>query len=154
VPSDELTPDDLFACTRCGDCCRGYGGTYVGVEDIASIAAFIHVDPSVVVERYCRASGGKHLLAQREDGYCVFWDETCTIHPVKPRMCRRWPFIESVAAEPLNWTIMAGLCPGMRTDIALPRIRACIEAVLESEGRRQGLDPLNPAPSSSSTGPT
>lgn len=133
---DDLKPEALFTCTHCGDCCRGYGGTYVDTGDIAAIAAFIRTDPSVMVERYCRISGGKHLLAQREDGYCVFWDETCTIHPVKPRMCRRWPFIESVLAEPQNWLIMAGLCPGMRTDIQLPRVRACIEAVLKSEGRK------------------
>lgn len=136
MPSDDLKPEALFACMRCGGCCRGYGGTYVDAEDIAAIAAFIRTDPSVVVERHCRLSGGKHLLAQREDGYCVFWDETCTIHPVKPRMCRRWPFIESVVAEPQNWLIMAGFCPGMRTDIPLPRVRDCIEAVLKSEGRK------------------
>jgi len=136
VPSHDLKPEALFTCTRCGDCCRGYGGTYVDADDIAAIAAFIRTDPSVVVERHCRLSGGKHLLAQREDGYCVFWDERCTIHPVKPRMCRRWPFIESVVAEPQNWLIMAGLCPGMRTDIPLPRVRDCIAAVLKSEGRK------------------
>ena len=136
MPSDDVKPEMLFTCARCGDCCRGYGGTYVDAVDIAAIAAFIRTEPSVVVERYCRRSGGKHLLAQREDGYCVFWDESCTIHPVKPRMCRRWPFIESVVAEPQNWLIMAGLCPGMRTDIPLPRVRDCIVAVLKAEGQR------------------
>jgi uncharacterized protein len=134
VPSHDLKPEALFTCTRCGDCCRGYGGTYVDAQEIAAIAAFIRTDPSVVVERHCRLSGGKHLLAQREDGYCVFWDERCTIHPVKPRMCRRWPFIESVVTEPQNWLIMAGFCPGMRTDIPLPRVRDCIAAVLKAEG--------------------
>jgi Fe-S-cluster containining protein len=135
VPSDDLKPEALFACTRCGDCCRGYGGTYVGTADIAAIAAFIRIDPSLLVERYCRISGGKYLLAQREDGYCIFWDKTCTIHSVKPRMCRRWPFIESVVADPQNWLIMAGFCPGMRTDVSLARVQACIEAVRKREGR-------------------
>jgi uncharacterized protein len=131
--SDNPTPQDLFACTRCGDCCNGYGGTFVGREDIAALSAFLHAAPSRVVERYCRLSGGRYLLAQRPDGYCVFWDRECTIHPVKPRMCRRWPFIESVVVDPLNWTIMAGSCPGMRTDIPLSRIRACVAALLQSE---------------------
>jgi len=134
VPSHDLKADALFTCTRCGECCRGYGGTYVDAEDIAAIAAFIRTDPSVVVERYCRPSGGKHLLTQREDGYCVFWDERCTIHPVKPRMCRRWPFIESVVVDPQNWLIMAGFCPGMRTDLPLSRVRDCTAAVLKAEG--------------------
>jgi Fe-S-cluster containining protein len=135
VPSDDLKPEALFACTRCGDCCRGYGGTYVDTADIAAIAAFIRTDPAGLVERCCRISGGKYLLAQREDGYCIFWDKTCTIHPVKPRMCRRWPFIESVLADPQNWLIMAGFCPGMRTDIPLSRVRACLEALCKLEER-------------------
>jgi hypothetical protein len=48
-------------------------------------------------------------------------------------MCRRWPFIESVVADPQNWAIMAGSCPGMRTDIPLAQVRACVAAVLRSE---------------------
>ena len=31
---------NLFTCTQCGDCCRGYGGTYVTDADIRRIAAF------------------------------------------------------------------------------------------------------------------
>jgi Fe-S-cluster containining protein len=135
VPSGDLAPDDIFACRRCGDCCKGYGGTYVSTEDIAAIAAFIQSDPSDVVERYCRVSGGRYLLAQRNNGYCIFWDGGCAIHPVKPRMCRRWPFIESVVTDPLNWTIMAGFCPGMRTDVSLSWVRSCVEKILKSEGR-------------------
>jgi Fe-S-cluster containining protein len=128
-----LKPDDLFRCTLCGDCCRGYGGTYVSREDIAAIARFLAIDPSVCIDRFCRMSGGRYLLAQRADGYCIFWDTVCTLHPVKPRMCRRWPFIESVVRDAFNWKIMAAACPGMRTDILLERVRACVVQVLASE---------------------
>jgi len=128
-----LKPDDLFRCTLCGDCCRGYGGTYVSQEDIAAIARFLAIDPSVFIDRFCRMSGGRYLLAQRADGYCIFWDTVCTLHPVKPRMCRRWPFIESVVRDAFNWKIMAAACPGMRTDILLDRVRACVIQVLASE---------------------
>jgi hypothetical protein len=128
-----LKPDDLFRCTLCGDCCRGYGGTYVSREDIAAIARFLAIDPSVFIDRFCRMSGGRYLLAQRADGYCIFWDTVCTLHPVKPRMCRRWPFIESVVRDAFNWKIMAAACPGMRTDILLDRVRACVIQVLASE---------------------
>jgi uncharacterized protein len=133
VPSEDLNPQDLFACTLCGDCCKGYGGTYVSSEDIAAIAAFLHLDPSEVVRRYCRMSGGKYLLGQGPDGYCLFWQRLCTIHRVKPPMCRRWPFIESVVRDPRNWLIMAGSCPGMRSDIPLRQVRACVQRVLASD---------------------
>jgi hypothetical protein len=144
VSSGELRPEEIFACTRCGDCCKGYGGTTVGPEDIAAIAAFLGADPAGAAVRYCRPSSGKYLLAQREDGYCIFWNhDGCAIHPVKPRLCRRWPFIESVLRDPLNWIIMAGFCPGMRRDVSLDRIRDCVAKVLAAEGRvrtRSGRD--------------
>lgn len=134
MPSPQPTPDDVFTCLRCGDCCRGYGGTFVSRADMEAIAAFIHADPRTFAEHYCRRSGGKSVLAQRADGYCIFWDRVCTIHPVKPRMCRRWPFIESILVDPANWLAMAGSCPGMRTGIPLREVRACVATVLASEG--------------------
>lgn len=133
MPSLSPTPDDLFRCTRCGDCCRGFGGTYVSHQDIEAIAAFLATDPADLISRCCQRSGGRYLLAQRADGYCIFWDQTCTIHPVKPRMCRRWPFIESVLADASNWTIMAAFCPGMRADVPLDRIQDCVRWILASE---------------------
>jgi Fe-S-cluster containining protein len=114
----------------CGDCCKGYGGTYVSREDIAAIAAFLQADLPDVVRQYCRFSGGKYLLEQGTDDYCVFWNKACTIHPVKPRMCRKWPFIESVVVDPFNWLIMAGSCAGMRTDVSLRQVRKCVKRFL------------------------
>ena len=133
MPCPDLTAEDLFRCTLCGDCCRGFGGTYVSREDIRAIAAFLATDPSDLIDRFCRRSGGRFLLGQRSDGYCVFWDKSCTIHPVKPRMCRRWPFIESVATDASNWKIMSSLCPGMRTDVPLDSVRRCVQRILAAE---------------------
>ena len=107
----------IFECKQCGDCCKGYGGTFVTPEDIVVIARFIGADPDSFVERYCQMSGRKPVLAQRADGYCIFWDGRCAIHPVKPRMCRAWPFISSLQVDIHNWQIMASACPGMRADL-------------------------------------
>jgi Fe-S-cluster containining protein len=140
VPSDSRmpSPDEIFRCTRCGECCRGFGGTYVSAADMGAIAELVGCPPEDFARRYCRMSGGRPLLAQRDDGYCVFYDGGCTIHPAKPRMCRRWPFIESVVTDPLNWSIMAGSCPGMRTGLPPERVRECVRRVLEGEGRGDG----------------
>jgi uncharacterized protein len=138
VPSNDPAPEEIFRCRRCGECCKGYGGTYVDADDIEAIADFIGVDPAVFKKSYCRTSGGRLLLAQGAAGYCVFWDKLCTIHPVKPRMCRRWPFIQSVLIEPENWRIMAGACPGMRTDLPLAFVRRCVAAQMAAAGRASG----------------
>jgi len=118
MPSDAPACEALFKCRQCGACCRGYGGTYLSDGDIGRIARFIGSDPRKFVDQYCRLSGSRPLLAQREDGYCIFWDRLCTIHPVKPLMCRKWPFLESILIDPANWLIMADSCPGIQTGVA------------------------------------
>jgi Fe-S-cluster containining protein len=118
MPSDTLTSAALFKCRQCGACCKGYGGTYLSNRDTSRIARFIGSDPQKFVDQYCRLSGNRPVLAQREDGYCIFWDRLCTIHPVKPLMCRKWPFLESILIDPANWLIMADSCPGIQTDVA------------------------------------
>ena len=82
---------------------------------------------------YCQSSGRRWVLAQGENGYCVFWDDLCTIHPVKPKMCRQWPFIQSVLVDTNNWHIMAALCPGIRTDIPDSVIRQCVADALSAD---------------------
>ena len=125
-----LSDPPVFECQQCGECCKGYGGTYVTEKDVEAIAAFIGVAPEGFVNTYCRISGRKPVLAQGENGYCIFWKKLCGIHPVKPRMCREWPFIRTVLKAPENWRMMASCCPGMRTDVSDETIVACVSDAL------------------------
>ena len=126
---------DIFDCRMCGDCCRGYGGTRVAEADVRRIAEYIGEDPLRFVKEYCRRSGSHRILAQSENGYCIFFDEKCTIHPVKPGMCRAWPFIRAVLVDVSNWHAMASVCPGMRTDLPDDVITACVRKMLpEGDG--------------------
>ncbi len=124
-----IKPSDIFICKKCGDCCKGYGGTYVTANDIESIAAYIKTEPKKFVSDYCLKSGSKLVLAQSADGYCIFWNDLCTIHPVKPRMCKAWPFIKSVLTDINNWHIMAASCKGIRTDVPDNLVQECIRSV-------------------------
>jgi uncharacterized protein len=123
-------PSDIFNCIKCGDCCKGYGGTFVNGDEIRKIADYLKTDPEKFVENYCRMSGGKPLLDQGKDGYCIFWEDICKIHPVKPRMCTMWPFIQSVLVDIQNWQIMSAFCPGIRTDVSDRVIRECVKKEL------------------------
>lgn len=122
---------DIFDCKKCGECCKGYGGTFVTEADIKAISDYIRTDPRHFIRNYCQMSGSTPVLAQAENGYCVFWDKLCTIHPVKPRMCRAWPFIGSVLTDLRNWQIMAGSCPGIRTDIPDEVVELCVREKLD-----------------------
>lgn len=135
MSSDDTPSETIFECIQCGECCNGFGGTYVTPANIAAIADFIGADPDTFVRDYCRMSGSRPVLAQGPDGYCIFFrDRLCSIHPVKPRMCRAWPYIESVLKDPANWRMMAGSCPGMRTDVSDACILRCVREEIERRG--------------------
>jgi Fe-S-cluster containining protein len=134
--SDPIDAETIFTCQKCGQCCRGYGGTFVVEKEIQAIADYLKIDTRQVIARFCELSGGKVILAQGENGYCILWDQQCTIHPVKPEMCKKWPFIESLLVDPKNWQAMASSCPGMRKDAPEKIILECVKEVLSSYDRR------------------
>lgn len=128
-----IEPSDIFNCKKCGDCCKGYGGAFATAKDVEAISAYIKTDPKKFVDDYCQMSGNRPVLAQGKNGYCVFWDKQCTIHPVKPRMCKAWPFIKSVLSDVKNWHIMAASCPGIRIDVPDEAVKACVKKELSNE---------------------
>ena len=128
-----MDPSDFFTCKNCGECCRGYGGTFVTQDEIRAIASYVGVEAGAFVRRYCQASGERPVLAQGDNGYCIFWDGLCSIHALKPRMCRNWPFIEGVIRDPINWEIMAGQCPGIRADAPYVEVAKHIRRILRVE---------------------
>ena len=139
MSSDPVTPQDLFTCQCCGQCCKGYGGTYVTESEIDDICRYLSLDRQKFIQQYCQISGGKPLIAQTESGYCIFWDQLCTIHPVKPRICRQWPFIESVLVDARNWQAMAASCPGMRTDFSDAQIQKCVRERIQKSPKTPHL---------------
>ncbi len=132
--SETVNPENLFKCRRCGACCKGYGGTYLTDHDIDTISRHIGTDPQQFLAHYCTLSGARPLLAQKKDGYCIFWDQLCSIHPVKPLMCRKWPFIESIIVDPINWKIMADSCPGIQADVPVDVLKNCVKQMLGDDG--------------------
>jgi hypothetical protein len=122
---------EIFQCQKCGDCCKGYGGTYVNESDINQIANYIHVTRESFIKDYCVMSGKKYVLAQDDNtGYCKFWNKLCTIHPVKPKMCKAWPYLESVLIDYSNWTIMGNSCPGININAPMDKVKQIIKEKL------------------------
>ncbi|PID73393.1 MAG: zinc/iron-chelating domain-containing protein [Desulfobacterales bacterium] len=133
--------DEIFVCQECGECCRGFGGTCVSESDIEKLAAFQGISPKEFAECYLAPSGSGNVIRQKEDGYCVFHENRrCGVHPVKPRMCRAWPFINAVIRDPVNWKIMAGSCPGIKADADMDLVLAIVSRMLAAE---KGMPPAS-----------
>ncbi len=135
MPSnDTAAASDFFQCKQCNDCCNGFGGTYVTEQELSAIARFLKISDEQFRARYCVLSGNKPVLAQGANGYCAFLKENCTIHPVKPHMCRRWPFIPNLINDVSNWFAMADSCPGMRKDIDESALLAFVRKEIAKPG--------------------
>ncbi len=137
MDSEFKTGKDIFQCRQCGECCTGFGGTYVTDQDIEKIAGYINVATEKFISKFCDMSGTRHVLSQGENGKCIFFDmeKQCTIHPVKPYMCRAWPFIEAVVKYPENWNAMAGACPGMKKNIPEETLVKIVSEELKKLGK-------------------
>ena len=110
-------------------------------KDILSISTYVGEDPEIFMEKFCQISGGRPVLAIGHDGKCIFFDQNCTIHPVKPKMCKAWPFIEGVLREPDNWDLMANSCPGILTGAPTERICKCVsDEIMKLKALRTDLD--------------
>ncbi len=134
MDSEFKTADDIFQCIMCGECCTGFGGTYLSKQDIINISTFNQSDAEKFTEKFCDKSGSKYVLTLSEDGKCIFFDKEkhCTIHPVKPYMCKAWPFIKTLLTHPENWEAMAGSCPGMKKNIPHDTLKAIVSREIKN----------------------
>ena len=116
-PSDrEYFFDDglCFECQGCGDCCTGDPGTvYVAPGEIERIAAHLGISVDGMRHRYCYPFRDSCSLKEAPDGRCCFYDNGCTIYPVRPRQCRSFPFWFDIMRSEKRWLRTARQCPGI-----------------------------------------
>jgi Fe-S-cluster containining protein len=85
----------LFACRRCGNCCRAAGDVRLRAGEVEAIAALLGLDVYDCTARYTRVGADRSglVLAEQGDGACVFLtaDNACRIQAAKPAQCRGYP---------------------------------------------------------------
>jgi uncharacterized protein len=109
----EGDPITSFRCTNCGECCKGYGGIVVTSEQMKHIAEYLGLDPKYFFSVYCEILNGTISIKSAKDSYCLLYNKGCTVHPVKPTPCSRWPFFKNIVAIKDNWIIAKNNCPGI-----------------------------------------
>jgi lysine-N-methylase len=93
-----LPADACFSCEGCGECCRGRFTILLSPEDLVRLRLQGWEEDGAVPFRH-GALRGRHRLATRPDGSCVFLDDAnrCRIHAKfgeaeKPLACRVYPY--------------------------------------------------------------
>ncbi|MFH1243196.1 MAG: YkgJ family cysteine cluster protein [Pseudomonadota bacterium] len=109
---------NAFECRRCGDCCHGEGGIFIGREETERIARFLDLGPETFLSRFCYEKNGRLYLSSGPDRFCVFYtnERRCRIHPVKPERCSLWPFYPAIVGDKENWELAKEACPGINPD--------------------------------------
>ncbi len=104
-----------FECKRCTDCCFGEGGIKVSYREAKIIASYLKISLSNFLKKYCKKSGREfpYSIKTGSSGYCIFWENGCSIHPVKPDICRKWPLLDRVISDPDCWQEMRKTCRGL-----------------------------------------
>lgn len=140
MEQNDKTP--VFACRQCGECCRGDKGILVTPAEMAVLADFLGLSPEELQRRYLIASPlGPQVAAQ--NGACIFLeDNRCRVHPVKPRICREWPFLPALLAHAEEFEAAKEACPGIAEGcrhqdfVALADRQGCTESL--SQPRKIG----------------
>jgi len=127
-----------FRCLKRGFCCRRYWipVTHLDVARISSylgisVAEVVDLKPVRIYGSYPQIptvliDGEPHYLSlrDREDGSCSFLDldsGKCLVHPVKPLVCRFYPFTYRLEKGEIRVVVAEGAigsCPGLVDDDA------------------------------------
>jgi Fe-S-cluster containining protein len=127
----ELKPP-VFQCRQCGDCCAGRGGILVKPQEVEDMAALLALPVAEFCRRYVEASPMGPRLGIADNGFCVFLmaGNLCRVHPVKPFICRQWPFLPALLADPDELEHAKTACPGLNPE--------CTHEDFVAEALRQG----------------
>jgi len=120
-----------FSCRRCGHCCQGTGGIVLAAKDRARLAVHLGMSIDAFVAAHVSRRGGKFHLKTRDDGFCVFFDQGCSVHLARPDICRAWPYFRGNLLDASSWEMSHEYCPGINPDIPHAQfVRQGLEALL------------------------
>ena len=106
----------VFSCRQCGECCQGERGILVTGAEHEAMAAFLGLSPEDFAARYLVASPMGLQLASLNGACALQADNRCRVHPVKPRICREWPFLQALLDDADEFEAAKGACPGLAAD--------------------------------------
>jgi len=100
----------------CGHCCQGEGGIVLTGKDRKRLADHLGIGEEELIRRFARERGGKLHLVCGNDGFCVFFDQGCGVHPGRPDICRAWPYFRGNLVDETSWMMIQEYCPGINVE--------------------------------------
>jgi len=105
--------EEIFQCTMCGYCCQGETTVSLNEEDRTQITQALDIELDELTCRYLRETNNIYQM-KTENGYCIFYDNGCSLHPHSPWQCRQWPFHPAILKDENNFKTIQSSCPGIK----------------------------------------
>lgn len=103
-----------FECQRCGACCTGDPGiVYVDTDEAKRIAEYLSDEISSFIDTYLYPIRGGYSIKEYSDGRCMFYNNGCTVYPVRPFQCKTYPFWFENLRSYKKWKRVLKECPGI-----------------------------------------
>ena len=103
-----------FECRQCGGCCTGDPGiVYADKDEALHIAEYLCMPFSIFADTYLYPLRDAYGIREHSDGRCFFYDNGCTIYPVRPHQCRTYPFWFENLRSIKKWKRVCEACPGI-----------------------------------------
>lgn len=119
-----------FECLKCGGCCNGEPGViYVSDAEITAIAEYTTIERDTFVERCLYLMEKSYSIRETNDGRCIFYENGCSIYPVRPLQCSTFPFWFQNMRSNEAWESALLRCPGIGKGPLFSK-----EAILERVG--------------------
>jgi len=110
-----------FECLGCGECCSGPQEGYIWVtkQEVKIISDFLKMSERTFRRKFTKRVGLRTtIIEDAKTRDCIFLEgkdgkKRCSIYPVRPNQCRKWPFWQQNLKSPDTWNRAAQKCPGI-----------------------------------------
>ena len=103
-----------FQCQLCGACCIGEPGfIFVDKNEVVQIAEYLSQQTSCFIDDCFYPFRTGYSIREHADGRCLFYEDRCTIYPVRPTQCKTFPFWFENLRSPKKWRRVTRECPGI-----------------------------------------
>jgi Fe-S-cluster containining protein len=102
-----------FECSLCGNCCNGDSGIIIVIDnEIKQISDFLTLHRELFIERCLYPYLDGFSIREDDTGRCIFFENGCSIYPVRPLQCRTFPFWFTNLRSENTWKKVLENCPG------------------------------------------
>ena len=128
-----------FECQQCGACCTGDPGiVYIDTDEVKRIAEYLRDGIPSFVDKYLFPLRAGYSIKEHSDGRCFFYNNGCTIYPVRPHQCKTYPFWFENLRSDKKWKRVTRECLGIGCGPLYPKeeileiVQSTMNAVIRS----------------------